>query len=1043
LFFTNCSRFETQAVRNFNECLKLLRQSPINAELPVDVNAETLMFGTSDYMWMIVGLIHDFVGHSRHVDKKIRELAGKRSFSAPPRIAAKEVVTTSLEAKKLRLEEKLRAHSRPTAAVQEQHTHDQARHPTVVTAESRDKQLRGHVQPRVSEQVVTDLRTHAKRQEELLTKQQRQRLQNLDKDRMAVPSRHADTATRQLHTESSEYMRSSSNQATVGRSPSNDRMAKLQQEKFRSRVEARKFRITKHLVEQSVEEENKQALRCGNNNATVTAIAQHLVNARLNSRVGVGCRSEANQRQQWDSTTAIVRPRESSNSAGRSSEPSKANDESTDSEHKDDAKPRKMTPPRRPPSKVAEAGYWVAPAVDPLYARGLLSSAPLQSITLTQQNAVREWLQSLGLNVRDGEGGFFYHGHSPHTTAIVKLNPNVYANDTVNNRDPVTAFTTHGSNNGPFYGQYNVGAGDNNRFVPSDRPLPPTAIAEPLPLSQDKLRNGELLCDLVCILEPTVASHSNLSQLTKRQPRTLRQATDNIDRAIWLLRIKRSPPIPPQYLCQTDAILKGVKDVLWGLLWEIMQAYPSSIDIPTFDATFKNPFNSSSQSGPGNNNPNVSPVLNYSRAQRRQLDIVIIRWLGSIGVLSLFSGGLSMPSTIHSLEGPIRDGTLLCIVLENGFHRAVRSINKSPHSYSQCLSNVTKCIEELLAVPNMHQQYLKPIQVVSEGIVRGDWNVILSIFETIYRCYCSHMNITPSFIADVPSDDANHPSPWVPTSISPSHTPNLGFPAYKDPAWQDSNHSQPHSNLVAPAPPASRYQPRLPLDNGLNGGVSASSVDPAFMQIPKPPKSFDTDQEQVVYPPAPPKVHFDSAATGSKAVPINDNGNRLPPSSATAQISAGSNERDLYPGKYSTSIATAFNAQYEALSAGSGKEKAATNSGNGGTLSYSAHDLTRNDPALEHILGQSYTRSLSLNHSDNNVSSSASRDPSPSTSVLRQIDGVLADRHKWNRSTTPKSEKKEAVRDIAPGIFSSRIRSFPINAVLYVRCDKIEWRTDL
>ena len=60
----------------------------------------------------------------------------------------------------------------------------------------------------------------------------------------------------------------------------------------------------------------------------------------------------------------------------------------------------------------------------------------------------------------------------------------------------------------------------------------------PLTLSQDRLRNGETLCDLVCALESAAAGHVKLSSLIHRSVRA---------RAISLAGVFITIDIPPLY----------------------------------------------------------------------------------------------------------------------------------------------------------------------------------------------------------------------------------------------------------------------------------------------------------------------------------------------------------------------------------------------------------------------------------------------------------------------------------------------------------------
>ena len=101
--------------------------------------------------------------------------------------------------------------------------------------------------------------------------------------------------------------------------------------------------------------------------------------------------------------------------------------------------------------------------------------------------------------------------------------------------------------------------------------------APPLPIHQDRLRNGELFAELLYRLEPTAAMHAHMARLIHRHPKTLELCLENIERTLWLFKVRRSPPVPVHYLIQPEEILKGHTAILWGLLWELMQAYPYAV----------------------------------------------------------------------------------------------------------------------------------------------------------------------------------------------------------------------------------------------------------------------------------------------------------------------------------------------------------------------------------------------------------------------------------------------------------------------------------
>jgi len=87
-----------------------------------------------------------------------------------------------------------------------------------------------------------------------------------------------------------------------------------------------------------------------------------------------------------------------------------------------------------------------------------LRATPLRQVSARQMLSVREWLISLGLSVRDGEGGYFY---------------------------------------------WNAGKSMAVHSYP----------APPLSLTDDRLRNGSMLCALLHVLEPDAARHAHLAPL--------------------------------------------------------------------------------------------------------------------------------------------------------------------------------------------------------------------------------------------------------------------------------------------------------------------------------------------------------------------------------------------------------------------------------------------------------------------------------------------------------------------------------------------------
>jgi len=182
-------------------------------------------------------------------------------------------------------------------------------------------------------------------------------------------------------------------------------------------------------------------------------------------------------------------------------------------------------------------------------------------------SAIRDWLNNaFSINLLDAECGFGYMG-------VISGSSN-------------TNIGNGGGNgtNGDINGTANTKSVNNNtsanpntrtdaRFDPKYT-HPSTTTPPPLPIQKDRLRNGVLLGLLLMRLEPVAAIHAHIPRLLHRTPRTIELCTENIERVLFVFKVRRSPPLPHHYLCLADEILNGNDRVIWGLLWEIMQAYP-------------------------------------------------------------------------------------------------------------------------------------------------------------------------------------------------------------------------------------------------------------------------------------------------------------------------------------------------------------------------------------------------------------------------------------------------------------------------------------
>ena len=166
---------------------------------------------------------------------------------------------------------------------------------------------------------------------------------------------------------------------------------------------------------------------------------------------------------------------------------------------------------------------------------------------------------------------------------------------------------------------------------------------------QDPMRNGVLLGDLLILLEPTVCAHAKLDELLWRPPQTVEDAAENVTRTLWLLRLRCSPPLPMRYLCDPSGILAHDRPLAWGLLWHIMQAYPSVEDLEKRGVVTGEEGAGFDGIGASDEASSSTPVgfgaataaarsgvlrrLPYTRDLRRKLQSSLVQWLHDLGLL--------------------------------------------------------------------------------------------------------------------------------------------------------------------------------------------------------------------------------------------------------------------------------------------------------------------------------------------------------------------------------------------------------------------------
>jgi len=251
---------------------------------------------------------------------------------------------------------------------------------------------------------------------------------------------------------------------------------------------------------------------------------------------------------------------------------------------------------------------------------------------------------------------------------------------------------------------------------------------------EDPLRNGLFLHDLLQFLEPEAAAHAQCERLLCTKPTSLRQAQENVSRALWVFKMRRSPPIPAKYLSDPGSFLIGDKAVIWGLLWHIMQIYSNrgvgNEQVPEMDEKASQVI--------------TLRTLGYSLMQKRQLERSLLIWLESLGILegelglvsSSFVGTFGnsngiLPEDLLPLEGSIRDGTLLCRLIEKVSNRKIPGWIKCPRTNEVAIRNLIKAVDILRKWNRMGRRCLQ--QGVEREIFGGDWATILGLLEDIHR----------------------------------------------------------------------------------------------------------------------------------------------------------------------------------------------------------------------------------------------------------------------------------------------------------------------
>lgn len=376
-----------------------------------------------------------------------------------------------------------------------------------------------------------------------------------------------------------------------------------------------------------------------------------------------------------------------------------------------------------------------------------------------QLKIIKNWLHKLGINIREGEGGFYNLGTMNQFNEIYEDHSNNFY---------TTNKITHSNSN--------------SKSTAGSTLIHSNAIKSlnPLPLSHDRLRNGEYYFKLFSILEPQAALQANIMKQLIPTPSTIYEAEINVLKILWVWKIVRSPPLPLEYFILYKEVVSGNKNYIWGFLYEVMQYYSSvrvsereedQEDELSQNQTIENKDKQNNELKYKNNDimpnytesnnikgavpppPKISSVfvahpppipssssesssqkLPYTLEQRNNLDLSLLDWFHQLGIIKYFLGSLSQQvNTILYLESYIKDGTLLCFLCSHVFHLPINSYLKNPLTYKQCLINVSKVVKLLRLCPSMSKRFL--YKNIEDDLIRGNWDAILGLLEDLHVFY--------------------------------------------------------------------------------------------------------------------------------------------------------------------------------------------------------------------------------------------------------------------------------------------------------------------
>ncbi|KAF0715372.1 hypothetical protein As57867_003399, partial [Aphanomyces stellatus] len=170
------------------------------------------------------------------------------------------------------------------------------------------------------------------------------------------------------------------------------------------------------------------------------------------------------------------------------------------------------------------------------------------------------------------------------------------------------------------------------------------------------------------------------------KPTMLHQAKENVFQALSALRALQLAVVPPAYIASSDLILKGQFQVIWGLLYHLMQAFQEA-------PTHARASTKQKQTPPEDNG---SPRVADDK-------VLVLDWLGSHGYLKPLE--CAYPS-FEDIEAYCQSGSLLLLLASHLTGTPSPPVVKTSVPRHMALSNIEQALEMLRGLPAMPQRFL-------------------------------------------------------------------------------------------------------------------------------------------------------------------------------------------------------------------------------------------------------------------------------------------------------------------------------------------------